>query len=98
MRPVRFHPEARLELRAAVRFYRDQSPGLGRALIAELRTPLDRVLEFPESGSPVENGVRRLLFPRFPFALVYRIDAEGVEVIAAMHQRRRPEYWRDRLD
>jgi hypothetical protein len=41
------------------------TPGLERALIAEIRKTLNRVLEFPGSGSPLEDGVRRLLFPAF---------------------------------
>jgi hypothetical protein len=39
-RNIRFHPEARAELRAAVEFYEQQAPGLGRDLVGEVRVVL----------------------------------------------------------
>jgi hypothetical protein len=33
----------------------------------------------------------------FPFSLLFRIDGEGLFVVAVAHQRRRPGYWRRRL-
>lgn len=51
MKGARFHPEARAELLAAVRFYQQESEGLGRAISGEVRSALLRIAEFPESGS-----------------------------------------------
>lgn len=96
MRPLRFHPEAREELRAAALFYEEQSTQLGRELVREVRTTLLRVQEFPESGSPDEEGARRVVLPRFPFAVIYRADEDAIYVMAIMHQRQKPGYWRDR--
>jgi plasmid stabilization system protein ParE len=93
----RFHPSAREELVAAARFYRNESPGLGRAFVVEVRTSVERIVEFPHSGSPDPGNVRRAYLDRFPLTLVYRTAAGVVEVIAAAHQSRRPGYWRDRL-
>jgi hypothetical protein len=31
---------------------------------------------------------------RFPFTIVYREAAQGIEVIAVAHAKRRPAYWR----
>jgi len=33
---------------------------------------------------------------RFPFGILYRIEPEQIVVVAVMHLRRRPGYWRDR--
>jgi len=56
VRAVRFHPDARTELLAATRFYRAEAAGLGRALASEVRWALERISEFPESGSPEGEG------------------------------------------
>jgi toxin ParE1/3/4 len=95
---LEFHPSARDELRAAVRFYRQESPGLAWALMGEVRSALDRVREFPQSGSPssVAAGTRRVFLDRFPFTLVYREQPDAIEILAVMHQRQRPGYWRSR--
>ena len=96
MIPVLFHPQARDELRAAVRFYEEQARGLGSELAAEVRRTLTRLSALPHSGSPSEEDVRRALVRRFPFAIVYRPEAERLLVIAVMHLRRKPGYWQDR--
>jgi plasmid stabilization system protein ParE len=95
---VRFHPDARAELLAAVRFYQQEAVGLGRAMAGEVRTALLRISDFPESGSPdgTRDDLRKVFLDRFPFTLVYRLRDDGVEVLAVMHQRQRPDYWRTR--
>ncbi len=98
MKPLRFHPAARQELRAAAVFYRDESPGLGREFVRQVRIVLERIGEWPESGSPEgEKEIRRASLRRFPITIVYRPGSEAIEIVAVMHQRQRPGYWRDRL-
>jgi len=98
VRAVRFHPDARTELLAAIRFYRAETVGLGRALASEVRSALERISAFPESGSPDGENLRKVFLDRFPFTLVYRLRGEEIEVLAVMHQRRRPGYWRARVE
>ncbi len=33
---------------------------------------------------------------RFPFAILYRVEPERIVVVAVMHLRREPGYWRRR--
>ena len=96
MTPVLFHPLARDELAAAVEFYEGQAKGLGAELAAEVRRTLTRLSALPYSGSPTEEDVRRALVRRFPFAIVYRLESDRLLVVAVMHLRRRPGYWKDR--
>jgi plasmid stabilization system protein ParE len=96
-RTLRFHPAARTELREAVVFYADQSPGLGRDLVREVRAVAERIQLWPESASMDESDVRRAMLSRFPFTVVYQVSPDAIDVIAVMHQRQRPGYWRDRL-
>ena len=98
MKAVRFHPDARAELLAATRFYREEAVGLGRAMAGELRTALERVTEFPESGSPDGDDLRKVFLDRFPFTVVYRASGGEIEVLAVMHQRQRPGYWKTRAE
>ena len=98
MRAVRFHPAARTELLAATRFYRVEAAGLGRALASEVRSALERISVFPESGSPDGEDLRKVFLDRFPFTLVYRVRGDEIEVLAVMHQRQRPGYWRTRVE
>jgi hypothetical protein len=38
-----------------------------------------------------------MVLRRFPFVIVFRETAFGLEIIAVAHGHRRPGYWRDRL-
>jgi toxin ParE1/3/4 len=42
------------------------------------------------------DGTRRFVLRRFPFTIVYREAAQGIEVIAVAHAKRRTAYWRGR--
>jgi plasmid stabilization system protein ParE len=92
-----FRPEAREELRRAVRFYEREAKGLGAELAAEARAVLESIVSNPNTGSPFAAGTRRKLLPRFPYSVVYLGESGRVDVIALMHHRREPDYWTDRI-
>ena len=74
--------------------------GLGREFVRQVRLVLERISEWPESGSPEEKEekeIRRASLRRFPITIVYRRGPEVVEIVAVMHQRQRPGYWRNRV-
>ena len=73
-----------------------RSRDLGREFVQEVRVVLTRIAEWPASGSPHEDDVRRVVLARFPFTVVYQILPDRIEVIAVMHQRQLPGYWRGR--
>lgn len=52
--------------------------------------------EFPELGAPYRTKYRRLPMARFPYSIVYSIEPDAVWILAVAHQRRRPDYWKDR--
>jgi toxin ParE1/3/4 len=97
VRSVEFHPEAQDELISAAQFYEAQAPGLGLDFIETVRQTYERLLESPASGPAFGRHLRRLLVPKFPYGLLYRVEAERIYIIAVMHLRRRPGYWRSRV-
>ena len=64
--------------------------------MAAVEHTVARIVENPEAGAPVAGGIRRRLVPDFPFALGYRVLKDEIRVLAVMHLRRRPGYWRTR--
>lgn len=91
-----FHPEARAEFLAAVRAYRAVSEELGSSFLAAALQAADRLQRYPQLGPVLRGEFRRHLIARFPYALVYRAEAERIYILAVMHLRRRPGYWRHR--
>ena len=94
---LEFHPEARAELAAAARAYREESPGLGPAFVEATRRAAARLVEYPYLGAVLRGEFRRQLVRRFPYALIYRVEPDRIYIVAVMHLRRRPGYWRRRL-
>jgi plasmid stabilization system protein ParE len=45
----------------------------------------------------VRGDVRRWNLRHFPYALIFRRVDDVIEIIAVMHARREPEYWKSRL-
>lgn len=97
MRSVEFHPEAQDEFISAAQFYERETEGLGLDFIATVQRAYERLPEFPASGAPFGRRLRRLLVPKFPYGLLYRVEPERIYIIAVMHLHRRPGYWRSRL-
>lgn len=97
MRRVAFHPEAQNEFASAARFYEDQRNGLGRDFARTIQRTYARLLESPAAGAPFGRRLRRVLVPKFPYGLPYRVEVDRIHVIAVMHLHRRPGYWRSRL-
>ena len=91
-----FHPEAEEEFRAAIDYYEDREAGLGYDFSLEVFTAIQNIIAQPSAWPVMEDDVRRCLVNRFPFGVLYSLEPTGVFVVAVMHQRRQPDYWRDR--
>lgn len=87
---------ARLELRDATKWYAERSEVAARRFDAAFHDAVSRATSHPERWPEVEPGIRRVLFARYPFSLLYALRGKNLVVIAVMHQRRRPGYWHGR--
>lgn len=92
----RFLDEARAELLEAGQFYVSKD----RRLIDDLEREIDRAIahlvEFPKAAKPVDRRHRSCKLRRFPFTLVYRVEADGIVIVAVAHAKRKQGYWRGR--
>ena len=93
-----FHPEAEQEFIEASVFYESRVPGLGERFIAEVERAAELLTERPEIGQRIDQVFRRMVLRRFPYLLIYSVEAEEIRIVAVAHQRRPPGYWRGRTD
>jgi len=92
-----FHPDAAVEFAEAVRYYRERGWSLGERFASEVRTAIRRIVAAPERWRVLEDGVRRCLVRVFPYSVIYSIEPDYVLIIAVMHGKREPGYWKHRL-
>ena len=95
-RQVILHAEAEAEILEALAWYDERSALAARAFVQELSHVVRLAARAPH-GWPVSYGqTRRVVFPRFPFDLIFRTKGKAMEIVAVAHHRRRPFYWRTR--
>ena len=91
------HPEADEELAAAVRYYSEISPELGVRFYREMERLLHEACAHPEWFWKFDPPARRHLSSDFPYAIIFLEKPEPIWIVAVMHMKRRPDYWRGRL-
>ena len=92
----RFLLPAEEEMTEASVFYEAATSGLGAGFLDEVQRVINILRDHPELGQTVGRGLRRALLHRFPFSLIYS-EVDTILIVAVAHQRRRPDYWRNRV-
>lgn len=81
-------------------FYEAARPGLGDEFRLEVETYTERAASRELPGTPISSSrrrsLRKLYLHRFPYALVFEIQADECVFWAVAHTKRRPGFWRGR--
>lgn len=99
---VSYHPLAATKFVDAQAWYEQQMPALGDRFLAAVEATVERILSWPNAGTPVvvdHDGAvtnRKTPIGGFPWAVGYEVADSIVIVLAVFHQRRRPDHWTTR--
>ena len=97
MYPVIFTQRARAELIDAQDWYENEAPSLGRRFRAAVDAVIQRMSANPRQFPVVYKSIRRALLRRFPYALMFVVEADGaLTVLACFHGSRDPARWQKR--
>ena len=96
---LRWHRGARRDAEEAATFYENRSGGLGDELLDERDVGLDAIVLAPRRwplwrGTPNELGIRKYRLKRFPYSIAYVCTTSEILVLAVVHAKRRPGFWR----
>lgn len=103
-RRVREHPEAAAELDSAIDWYARRGRVTALEFVGEVEASIRRIADWPTSGQPYAGResaptvLRTTRVKRFPYRVVYLIDGTDIVIFAYAHDRRRPGYWRHRVE
>jgi len=97
MKPLIYLEVADQEMVEAAQYYDAQREGLGRVFLeAVVRTAQQLQLK-PTRWAFRSKPVCRALVERFPYQMLFVEEPERIVVVAIMHVKRHPDYWKDRL-
>ena len=94
---VEYHPAVEAELMEIRRYYEERSPGLGTQFVDEFERQVLLLAATPERWMVVKADIRRCLMRRFPYIIYFRcVGPDRLKITVVKHQRRYPEYGRER--
>jgi toxin ParE1/3/4 len=77
--------------------YTEISPALGVRFYREMERLFGQIQSEPERFRKFDPPARRHFSRDFPYAIIFLEKPGHLWIVAVMHVRRRPGYWRERL-
>ena len=87
-----------VEAREAYQWYLERDSEVAERFWQQLRHARNLATERPTAWPPYLHGTRCYRLHRFPYGLVYIECGEVTVGLAVAHLKRRPGYWKDRLE
>jgi plasmid stabilization system protein ParE len=88
--PFLLTPEAEAEIRDSYGWYEQRVAGLDSEFLRAVEVAMSSAQRAPMQYRVWRDGARRVLLRRFPFAIYYTVQTEGIIVFACFHGKRNP--------
>jgi toxin ParE1/3/4 len=93
----RLHPAARREIGDAAIYYAQRNQAIADRFLDAVESAIRKIRETPTRFRQLENELYRCRVAGFPYAIIYKLTESELIILAVKHDRRRPDYWRTRL-
>lgn len=94
---VILHPAADQELIEATAYYGAIDPSLGERFLREIEKLLRDIHAHPLTFREFDPPARRHFSLVFPYGIIYLQQDDLIWIVAIMHMKRQPGYWRGRM-
>jgi plasmid stabilization system protein ParE len=93
---VVLHPEADAELSQGVDYYASIDQELGERFLGEIKRLIAEISMHPRTFRKFDPPARRHFSTWFPYGVIYLEQPDQLWIVAIMHMKRRPGYWKPR--
>jgi plasmid stabilization system protein ParE len=90
--------EAQQEFDEGIGYYTKIQHKLGQQFYQEVMVAIQKASEQPFAYQTMSPRVRRVLTHKFAYGVLYFVRQDALVVVAIMHLRQEPNYWRKRVD
>lgn len=97
MKPVVFHAEATQEFLEAITYYSNVSSQLAERFHSEIQDLIHEIQKSPQKFFRFDPPAQRARSHQFPYWVIYLEKTSRIQILAVMHTKRKPGYWKDRL-
>ena len=97
MRNVTVDPAAIQDVADAFKFYNRERQGLGKIFREYVKTAFRKIANQPTLYAYIMKPYRGHFMDKFPFTVYYREIEDDIHILAVLHQRRHPDYRKDRI-
>ncbi len=88
--------QAKEDFWSSFRYYSNIDTDLAIDFSIDFDKSIQQILQFPESGTVLGEGFKRVLLKTFPHYIIYKqINNELIVCFAVGHTRRKPNYWQE---
>ena len=93
-----FSSRANRDVRTALEYYtRKAGAKVAFRFHSDLKAITERIKQWPMSFPLIDTEIRRAILTKFPFQVVYRIEAEKrIRILAVRHHAQNPDLGLDR--
>jgi len=97
VKPHAFHPEAAEEYADVANYYTRIYPELGGRFYDEMERLIQGIRREPQRFRRFDPPAQRHFSSVFPYAVIYVEQPDRIWILAMMHIKRRPGYWKSRV-
>ena len=97
MKKIHFLTPAETELFEAAFFYEKQVEGLGKRFTDTIEKALSTIAENPQIYPRLEKDFQKCPTSPFPYKIIFKVEQNRIVIIAVAHNKRRPNYWSERI-
>lgn len=92
-----FHQAAKEEFLKTRDYYDKLFFGLGKSFIIEIEKTINIIKRNPLAYPIIKQNIRNAVIMKFPYSILYIIENDKIYLLAIMHQKRKPLYWKNRI-
>ncbi len=93
-----YDPLAKVEIQEAAEYYESCREGLGQVFLDAAETAAHSISLYPLRWRKISGRFRRCLIKKFPYGIIYSVEGDEIFIAAVMHLKRKPGYWKKRLE